>query len=190
MTAAKPTRAERSKAQAEQTRSAMAETPTPKKRLIRSKPSVAPKTDSKAPAQQSEPAPHSLAIDVPGLPREGRPFGIEPGQGAHIVSTKATTELGSSFVVVELDAGAFRWLWEAAERDALVHHRKYGGINGMGSGSDAAKRAVESMRKSGHAAWPSKYRASNGKTKRVVRRTSQDDSDTKPKVKRVVRRNK
>lgn len=131
-----------------------------------------------------------LLTDIPGFPRNERPWSLANGEGKAALAENAPTDhsLSGGTVVVEMDAGAFRWLWEGCEVKALDNYRRYHGV--MDDVSDAGLRALTAMRKAGHHNWKSKYPHLNEQSKRkVVRRSTNKSTETETK-KRVIRRKK
>lgn len=127
----------------------------------------------------------SLMLDIEGLDRKDRPWSLAQGEGAKVLADNATTFNGAQTVVIEMDAGAFRWMWECAEANGLKQWRKYHGVTGTQVIADAAVRAILAMRKAGKTNWPNHYSAPT--KKRIVRKASAKASS---KGKRVVRRKK
>lgn len=143
----------------------------------------------------------AMINDIPGLPNEGRPWSLAQGEGRFVLDKRALTEHQSQTVLVEIDAGAFRWLWEGAETRALDNYRRYSGVSGADVISDAGIRAVEALRKAGHSNWPSKYKKPGKKrivrsststkttTKRIIKKKS-SSIEEEPNTKRVLKRKK
>lgn len=198
---AKSSRAARRSAQAASTRSAIKSTnvdtdSAPKRKIVRSSSKAQDKALAKAKEDSErikEAVTHTpLLTDIPTLPRSGRPPEVRQGEGGQWMVGMAT-HTGSSMVVIEMDTGAFRWLWERAESNGLDCYRRYNGIGthdgskGTQAIADAAVRAIEAMRKTGHEAWPSYYTDSKPAKRRIVRRSStKEEVATTPK--RVIKR--
>lgn len=130
----------------------------------------------------------SLMLDIEGLDRKDRPWSLAQGEGVKVLSEDAMTGSGGHTVLVEMDAGAFRWLWECAEANGLKQWRKYHGVTGTQVIADAAVRAIKAMRSAGKQHFPQHYQEPSAPTKkRIVRKAS---AKAGSKGKRVVRRKK
>lgn len=130
-----------------------------------------------------------LQTDIPGFPRNERPWSLANGEGKVVLSANAPTDLsptGNGNIIIEIDPGAFRWLWEGVETRALDNYRRYHG--NTDDIADAATRALAAIRKAGLVNWRSKYPHLNAtKKKRVIKKRSQSEET---KTKRVIRRKK
>lgn len=183
-------RAIRRKQQSEATQQAVSRDDAPKKRVLRRSSSNGD-AQQKALDKQAETTKRvneavkstPLMTEIPGLPRSGGPWELKQGEGKIVVSEDARTELGGAqTVIIEIDAGAFRWLWEVAEANGLAQYRKYHEVGDLDTIAKAAQRAIAALRRAGHGNWPSHYKKSASKTKRVIKKKT---TGTK---KRVIRR--
>ena len=135
-----------------------------------------------------------LITHIPSLPREGRPFSIANGDGPAVLSPKAQHQLNGTTVLVEMDAGAFRWMWEVVEAKGLEQYARYNGW--LPEVAEAAERATTAVRSAGHHHWPSYYQPpakAKAKAKRVVRKKKSEEVNEESEVKKkrvVVRKSK
>jgi hypothetical protein len=112
-----------------------------KKLIVKRKPNAELVTSLKGKGvepQPAAPAPAASALDIPGFPREGRPPSVANYKGGEILSD-TTGE-----IVLRMDRGAFRLLWETMEHTALTNYRKYD--TAASSVSEASKRALKAVR--------------------------------------------
>lgn len=107
---------------------------------------------------------------IPGFPIEGRPWSLKQGEGVKVLSASATTDHGDHAVLVTLDAGSFRWLWELVEAKAHDNYRRFNGVSGTQEIADAGLRALTAFREVGHQQWPTKYGTPSKKKRVVIRR--------------------
>jgi len=107
---------------------------------------------------------------IPGFPLEGRPWPLKQGEGVKVVSEKATTDHGDHMVMLYLDAGSFRWLWELVELKAHDNYRRFNGVKNVQELSDVGLRTLTAVREVGHQQWPTKYGTPSKKKKVVIRR--------------------
>ncbi len=143
-------------------------TPTPTKPAVQARPTI---------------------TEIPGLPFSGRPFTVPNGEGPTVLNENAQHELGGKTVLVEMDAGAFRWLWELTEAKGVEQYARFHGW--LDPVADAAARATTAMREAGHHHWPSHYQPpAKAKAKRVVRRKTEKVNEEKKNKRVVVRKKK
>lgn len=110
-------------------------------------------------------------IEVPGLPKSEGPPPIKNNHGGEVLTRKRQISLADPTI----SAGAFRWLWEAAEHAALEHHRRYGEV--LPHVSEAATEAVSALRR---------YAKANGmvdlKSKKIVKKTAEEPSPSRART--------
>jgi hypothetical protein len=92
------------------------------------------------PAAPPKPPPRpELVSEIPELPKDGGPPEVAAGAGSRLLND-TTGE-----VVVTLDNGAFRWLWEIAESRSIQQWNHYYGQDTIAA-PKAGKRAVLAIR--------------------------------------------
>jgi hypothetical protein len=144
----------------------------------------APTKDAVTAVQERKRVADQLVTSIPGFPPEGKPWSLKQGEGVLVVHANAKDEYGKQTIVLEMDAGSFRWAWEGLEAKALDEFRRFHGT--MPVFTSAGARALTVFRNAGHSHWPTKY-GNAPKTKKIVRSKSKV-IDAAPK--RVVKRKK